>query len=104
MRRYLWLKKQVEKRNLLPPVQRESASPGTQGRRAPGVRMSGLGPVEGAVQPALGSARAGPGGLGGCCGQLSSYTHFLPHPGVQAVSCSLLKCIKVFILLTCNVD
>lgn len=57
MRRYLWLKKQVEKRNLLPPVQRESASPGTQGRRAPGVRMSGLGPVEGAVQPALGSAR-----------------------------------------------
>lgn len=32
------------------------------------------------------------------------YTLCFPTRGIQAVSCSLLEYIEVFILLTCNVD
>lgn len=105
MRSHLWLKKRVEERNLLLPVQRER--PGAQGRRATGVWvLSGLGAYGGglwhrAVRSEVGWSQE--------TGRLLwtaqfPYTLCFPTRGIQAVSSSLLEYIKVFILFTCNVD
>lgn len=105
MRSHLWLKKQVEERNLLLPVQRER--PGAQGRRAAGLWVSsGPGACGGGLWHRAVRAEVDWSQEAGRLLWTAQFPHTLCFPtwGIQAVSYSLLKYIKVFILFTCNVD